>query len=73
MTLPFPSSNYDFVKCVTSQGEDIENKDNEIWNSECKGALFHPGINSWHDPVHYLLYIKKFLLVFRCGDVIVFM
>lgn len=57
MTLPLPSSNYDFVKCVTSQGEDIENKDNAVRNSECNGALFNPGINSGHDsvPIYYIL------------------
>lgn len=54
MTLPFPSSNYDFVKCVISQREDVENKDSAVRNSEVNGALFSTGINSRYDSVHYL-------------------
>ena len=55
MTLSFPSSDYDFIKeCVTSQGEDFENKENAIRDSEGSGALFNPGNNWWPDAVHYL-------------------
>lgn len=61
MTLPFPSSNYDFIKeCVTSQEEYFENEDNAMRDSEGSGALFNPSNNGWPDylPTYLTFYLK---------------